>query len=163
MAKPAFAAVEITGCDPEKVERASKHAKQFVFPFSLSAKPDDDWADIFGRLWDARRKKATPRKLRAGVAKDEIRLECSLSDVKLVFGDVKQCVADANKRYVEELREKAEKNAKKKQKEEAERLSLLNAVREALDGLDYSPDSTRVASAKPKKTKSEKPRNSAED
>ncbi|HSO74511.1 MAG TPA: hypothetical protein VLU47_06710 [Blastocatellia bacterium] len=161
MPKVALAAIEITGCDPEKVKRASKSAKQFVFPFSLTTRPHEDWVDLFERVWDARRKKLPARKTRARVRRGEILLECSLSDVKLVFDEVRQCVGEANTRYAEDLREKAEKTAKRKQKEKAERLSVLSAVREALDGIEYS-DSTSVAAAKPTKTRTEKPRRPAE-
>ena len=157
MPKVALAAIEITGCDPEKVKRASKSTKQFVFPFSLTTKPQEDWVDLFERVWDARRKKLPARKTRARVRKGEILLECSLSDVKLVFEEVKQCVGEANMRYVEELQEKAEKSAKRKQKEEAERQSVLSAVREALDGIEFS-EATAGAPAKPTKTRAEKPR-----
>ncbi|MFY9607780.1 MAG: hypothetical protein WAU45_04090 [Blastocatellia bacterium] len=162
MPKVALAAIEITGCDPEKVKRGSKSTKQFVFPFSLTTKPQEDWVDLFERVWDARRKKLRARRTRARVRRGEILLECSLSDVKLVFGEMKQCVGEANKRYVEYLQEKAEKTAKRKQKEEEERLSVLSAVREALDGIEFS-DSTPGPPAKPTKTRPEKSRNAAED
>ena len=161
MPKVAVAAIQITGCDPEKVTRASKSTKQFVFPFSLTTKPQEDWVDLFESVWDTRRKKSSARKTRARVRKGEILLECSLSVLKPVFDEIKQCLAEANKRYIEELQEKAEKTAKKKQKEEAERLSVLSAVREALEGIDFSV-STTVAPAKPKKTKPEKSRPPAE-
>jgi hypothetical protein len=162
MPKAAPAAIEITGCDPEKVKRGSKGAKQFVFPFSLTTKPQEDWVDLFERVWDARRKKLPARRTRARVRRGEIHLECALSDVRLVFGEMKQCVGEANKRYVEELRQKAEKTAKRKKKEEAERLSVLGAVRAALDGIEFS-DSTAAAPAKPTKTKHEKSRAAADD
>lgn len=157
MPKVALAAIEITGCDPEKVRRASKSAKQFVFPFFLTTKPQEDWVDLFERIWDARRKKLPARKTRVRVRRGEILLECSLSDVKLVFDEVRQCVGEANERYAEELREKAEKSAKRKQKEEAERLSLLSAIQEALNGIEYS-SSTAAAPAKPTKPRAAKSR-----
>jgi hypothetical protein len=157
MTKAVLAVIEITGCDPEKVKRASKSKKLLLFPFSLSTKPKEEWSDAFEHAWRSSRKKSAARKTRAHIQKAEILLECALSDLKLVFPEVKQCVEEANRRYAEEVQEKAEKSAKKKQKEEAERQSLLGAVREALHGMDYSLDSTRVAPAKPKKPKSEKP------
>ena len=156
MTKAALAVIEITGCDPEKVRQARKSNKLFVFPFSLSAKPKEEWADAFEHAWESSRKKSPAKKTRARVRKGEILLECALSDVKLVFGEMKQCVDEANQRYAEELEEKAKKTAKKKQKEEAERLSVLSAVREALDGIDFALDSTRAAPAKPTKPKPEK-------
>ncbi|MEK6304412.1 MAG: hypothetical protein AABO41_27295 [Acidobacteriota bacterium] len=156
MTKASLVVIEITGCDPEKVKRASKSKKLLSFPFSLSAKPNEEWADAFERVWESSRKKSPARKTRARVRKGEILLECSLTDVKLVFAEVKQSVDEANKRYAEELQEKAEKSAKRKQKEEADRQTLLGAVREALDGIDYSLDSATVAAAKPKKPKPEK-------
>ena len=162
MPKVALAAIEITGCDPEKVKQASKSTKQFVFPFSLTAKPQEDWVDLFERFWDARRKKLPGRRTRARVRRGEILLECTLTDLRIVFDEVKQCVGEANKRYVEGLREKAEKTAKRKQKEEAERLSVLGAVRAALEGIEFS-DSTAGAPAKPTKTKPEKLRTAADD
>lgn len=161
MPKVALAAIGITGCDPEKVKRASKSTKHFVFPFSLTTRPAEDWVDLFESVWDTRRKKLPARKTRARVRKGEILLESTLKDVKLVFGEVKQCIGEANRQFVEELQEKAEKSAKRKQKEEAERQSVLSAVREALDGIDFS-DSATVAPAKPKKTKPEKSRPPAE-
>jgi hypothetical protein len=163
MTKAVLAVIEITGCDPEKVKRASKSKKLLLFPFSLSTKPKEEWADAFDHVWESSRKKSVVRKTRARIRKGEILLECGLSDLKLVFPEVKQCVEEANRRYAEELQEKAEKSAKKKQKEEAERQSLLGAVREALHGMDYSLDSARVAPAKPKKTKREKPPGPAEE
>jgi hypothetical protein len=162
MTKAALVVIEITGCDPEKVRRASKSKKLLSFPFSLSAKPKEEWADAFEHVWESSRKKSPARKTRARIRKGEILLECSLTDVKLVFAEVKQCVDEANKRYAEELQEKAEKGAKRKQKEEADRQLLLGAVREALDGIDYSLDSTPVAPAKPKKPKPDKLRSSAQ-
>jgi hypothetical protein len=155
MPKVALAAIEIAGCDPEKVKRASKSAKQYVFPFSLTTKPQEDWVDLFESVWDSRRKKLPSRRTRARVRKGEILLECTLTDVKLVFGELKQCVGEANLRYVEDLREKAEKSAKRKQKEEAERRSVLSAVREALDGIEFS-ETKAGASAKATKTRPEK-------
>ena len=153
MAKVAFAAIEIVGCDPEMVKRASKSNKLFVFPFSLSAKPKEEWEDVFEHIWDSSRKKSSARKTRASVRKGEILIQCALSDIKLAFGEVKQCVIEANSRYVEEMEEKAKKSAKKKQKEEAEKLSMLSAVREALDGIDLSSAPVEGATAKPKKPK----------
>ena len=162
MTKGSLVVIEITGCDPEKVKRASKSKKLLSFPFSLSAKPKEEWADLFESVWESSRKKSPVRKTRARIRKGEILLECSLSDVKLAFAEVKECVAEANKRYAEEFQEKAEKSAKKKQKEEADRQLLLGSVREALDGIDFSSDSTEGAPAKPTKAKPEKSRSSAE-
>lgn len=162
MPKVVLASIEITGCDPEKVRRASKSTKHFVFPFSLTTKPQEEWVDLFEKVWDARRKKLPVRRTRARVRKGEILLECPLSDVKLVFGEMKQCVDDATKLYVEEQKVKAKKSAKRKQKEEAERLSMLSAVREALDGIEFS-DAKASAPAKPTKPRAEKARPAAEN
>lgn len=163
MTKAALAVIEITGCDPEKVKRASKSKKLLSFPFSLSGKPKEEWADLFERVWESSRKKSPARKTRARIRKGEILLECSLIDVKLVFAEVKECINEANTRYAEELQEKAEKSKKRKQKEEADRQVLLGAVREALDGIDFSPDSTEGAPPNSIKTKPEKRRGSAEE
>lgn len=162
MTKASLAVIEITGCDPEKVKRASKSKKLLSFPFALSAKPKQEWADAFEHVWETNRKKSHARKTRARIHKGEILLECSLTDVKLVFEEVKLSVDEANKRYAEDLREKAAKSAKRKQKEEADRQTLLGAVREALDGIAYSSQSAPITPAKPKKPKPAKPRASAE-
>jgi len=163
MPKTPLAVIEITGCDPEKVTRASKSKKLLSFPFALSARPKEEWSDHFESVWQSNRKKSPARKSRARVRKGEILLECPLSDLKVVFEEVKRCADEANKRYVQELQEKAEKSAKRKQKEEADRQSLIGAVREALAGIDFSTGATEVAPSKPIKPKSEKPRVSGDN
>ena len=166
MPKTSLAVIEITGCDPEKVTRASKSKKLLSFPFALSARPKEEWSDHFESVWHSNRKKSPARKSHARVRKGEILLECPLSDLKVVFEEVKRCADEANKRYAQELQEKAEKSAKRKQKEEADRQSLIGAVREALAGIDFSSAataSTETASSKPIKPKSEKPRVSGDN
>ena len=43
MAETDFVPIKMTGCDEERVKKASSNKKQYVFPFMLSAKPPRPW------------------------------------------------------------------------------------------------------------------------
>jgi len=137
MVEPDFAPIKITGCDEERVKRVSGNKKQFIFPFMLSAKPPRSWVEAFDDGWQSIRKKSDT-KARAYVKKSEIMLECPLDNLRGLFDDLKSAVAEANEKYLKVLQEKAEKNARKQQKREQELLADKLAVREALQGLDFS-------------------------
>ena len=134
-----FVPITITGCDEERVKKASSSKKQYVFPFSLSAKPPRTWGEAFDDGWHSTRKKSScMAKAHASVKKGEVLLECPLDALKELFDDLKAGVAEANEKYQEELREKAEKDARKQQKREQEMLAEKTAIHEALQGLDFS-------------------------
>ena len=131
--------ITITGCDEERVKKASSSKKQYVFPFSLSDKPPRTWGEAFDDAWHSVRKKSScMAKARAYVKKSEMLLECQLDSLKELFDDLKTSVAEANEKYQEELREKAEKDARKQQKREQEMQAEKSAIHDALQGLDFS-------------------------
>jgi hypothetical protein len=134
-----FVPIKITACDENKVRKASNSKARYVVPFSLSAKPARDWEDIFDDVWRTHRKQlSTPPKAQAYVRKGEMVIECGLGDVKDVFLKLRVSMDAANERYVEQLQQKAEKNEKKKRRREEETLAERTAIREALEGLDFS-------------------------
>jgi hypothetical protein len=133
-----FVPIKITACDENKVRQASSSKARYVVPFSLSAKPLRDWEDIFDDVWRSHRKRSSIPKAQAYVRKGEMVIECGLDDVKNVFPNLRVLMDAANEKYVEQLRQKAEKNEKKKRKREEEKLAERRAIKEALDGLDYS-------------------------
>lgn len=139
MVESNFVPINIIGCDEERVKKASSSKKQFIFPFSVSAKPPRTWGEAFDDGWHSIRKKSScMAKARAYVKKSDILLECSLDSLKELFSDLKASVAEANEKYQEELREKAEKEARKQQKREQEASAEKAAIHEALQGLDFS-------------------------
>jgi len=139
MAEPDFVPIKITGCDEERAKRASSNKKQYILPFTLSAKPPRSWEEAFDDVWQSIRKKSdTSTKARAYVKKGDIVLECQLDNVRELFGDLKTAAAEVNEKYLKVLQEKAEKNARKRQKREQELLADKQAVREAIAGLDFS-------------------------
>jgi hypothetical protein len=139
MVESNFVPITITGCDEERVKKASSSKKQFVFPFSLSDKPPRSWGEALDDAWHSVRKKSScMAKARAYVKKSEILLECPLDALKELFADLKAGVAEANEKYQEELREKVEKESRKQQKREQEMLAEKAAIHETLQGLDFS-------------------------
>ena len=139
MAEPDFVPIKITGCDEERVKKASSNKKQYIFPFTLSDKPPRPWGETFDDVWQSIRKKSdSSAKARAYVKKGEIVLECTLENVREVFGDLKSAAAEANDKHLKVVQEKAEKNARKQQKREKGMLADRMAIREALAGLDFS-------------------------
>jgi hypothetical protein len=139
MVEPDFAPIKMTGCDEERVKRASSNKKSFLLPFTLSDKPSRSWEDTFDDAWQSIRKKSdASAKARAYVKKGEIMLECPLDNLKEIFSDLKSAASEANEKHLKEAQEKAEKNARKQQKREKELLADKLAVREALAGLDFS-------------------------
>jgi hypothetical protein len=139
MSESGFVPIKITGCDEERVKRASSNKKCFIFPFVLSARPPRPWEKEFENAWQSRRKKSdSSAKARAYIKKGEIVLECTLDDLKELFDDLKSGVADANEKHLKELQARAEKDARKQQKREQELLADKLAVREVVAGLDFS-------------------------
>ncbi|HJQ68535.1 MAG TPA: hypothetical protein VKA70_06170 [Blastocatellia bacterium] len=139
MAEPDFVPIKIIGCDEERVKKASGNKKQYLIPFTLSAKPSRSWQESFDDAWQSARKKSdSSAKASAQVKKGELVLECSLDNVRELFGYLKTAAAEANDEYLKEVQEKAEKNARKQQKREQEQLADKQAIREALAGLDFS-------------------------
>ncbi|HEX5732582.1 MAG TPA: hypothetical protein VF131_07080 [Blastocatellia bacterium] len=139
MAEPDFVPIKITGCDEERVKKASSNKKLYILPFTLSAKPPRPWGETFDDAWQSIRKKSdSSAKARAYVKKDEIMLECPLDNVKEVFGDLKSAASEANEKHLKVVQGKAEKNARKQQKREKEILADKLAIREALASLDFS-------------------------
>ncbi len=139
MVESGFVPIKITGCDEERVKKASSSKKQYLFPFSLSGKPPRSWGEAFDDAWHSVRKKSScMAKARAYVKKSDILLECPLDSLKELFDDLRAGVGEANEKYQEELREKAEKVARKQQKREQEVLAEKTAIHEALQVLDFS-------------------------
>ena len=139
MVESNFVPITITGCDEERVKKASSNKRQYIFPFSLSAKPPRSWGEAFDDAWHSVRKKSScMAKAHASVKKSEMLLECPLDALKDLFEDLKTGIAEANEKYQEELREKAEKDARKHQKREQEILAEKSAIHEALQGIDFS-------------------------
>jgi hypothetical protein len=109
-----------------------------LFAFTLSAKPPRDWEDSFDDAWRGGRKQLPTPKAQAYIRKGEVVVECGLGDIKVVFPRLKSSIDAANEKYAEQLQQKAEKNEKKRRKREEEALAERLAIREALDGLDFS-------------------------
>ena len=139
MAEPDFVPIRITGCDEERVKKASSNKKAYIFPFTLSDKPPRPWGETFDDAWQSIRKKSdSSAKARAYVKKSDIMLECPLDNVREVFGDLKSAASEANEKHLKVVQEKAEKSARKQQKREKNELADRLAIREALAGLDFS-------------------------
>jgi hypothetical protein len=139
MSEQEFVPVVITGCDEEKVRRASGSKKNFLVPFTLSAAPRSGWANQFDEQWREIRKKAeNNRRIKAFVRKQVVILECSLDSIKPLFPELKQAVDATNEQHGEVLKEKAEKNAKKIARRQKERDAERTAIHEALEGIDFS-------------------------
>src|SRR5262245_34692293 len=133
-----FTPIRVTGCDENKIRKASGSKARYVVPFSLSAKPPRDWEDIFDDSWRSYRKKSSTPKAQAHVRKGEIVVECGLGDVKTVFQKVRAFIQAANEEHSAQLKQKAHKNEKKKRKRDEEKAAEKRAIHEALDGLDFS-------------------------
>ena len=133
-----FVPIKVTACDENKVRKASSSKARYVVPFSLSAKPPRDWEDIFDDLWRSNRKQSSTPKAQAYVRKGDMVMECGLDEVRNVFPNLRAFVDAANEKYGEQLQQKAEKNEKKKRKREEEKLAERRAIKEALEGLDFS-------------------------
>jgi len=133
-----FVPIKVTACDENKVRKASSSKARYVVPFSLSAKPPRDWEDIFDDVWRSHRKGSSTPKAQAYVRKSEMVIECGLGDVKNCFPDLRVSMDAANEKYLEQLKQKAEKNEKKRRKHEEEKLAERLAIKEALEGLDFS-------------------------
>lgn len=134
-----FAPIKITACDESKIRKASgTKLLRYVFAFTLSAKPSRDWEDSFDDAWRASRKKSSTPKAQAYIRKGEMVIECGLGDISIVFPQLKSSIDSANEKYAIQLQQKAEKNEQKRRKHEEEKLAERIAIREALDGLDFS-------------------------
>src|SRR4030095_2823280 len=133
-----FEPIKITRSDEDKVRRASGSKARYVVPFPLSAKPTRDWEDVFDDAWRSHRKGSAVPKVQAYVRKGELVIECNLGDIKPVFPALKLSVATANEKYLASLKHQAEKDEKKRRKREEEKQLERAAVREALEGLDFS-------------------------
>lgn len=134
-----FAPIKITACDEGKVRKASgTKLLRYLFAFTLSAKPPRDWEDGFDDAWRADRKQSSTPKAQAYIRKGELVVECGLGDINVVFPKLKSSLDTANEKYSEQLQQKAEKDEKKKRKREEEKLAERLAIREALDGLDFT-------------------------
>ena len=133
-----FVPIKVTACDESKVRKASSSKARYVLPFSLSANPPNDWEDIFDDVWRSHRKRSSIPKAQAYVRKGEIVMECELGDVKNCFPNLRVSIEATNEEYLEQLKLKAQKNEKKRRKLEEEKLAERRAIKEALDGLDFS-------------------------
>ncbi len=134
-----FTPITITGCDESKVRKASgTKVLRYLFAFTLSAKPPRDWEDPFDDAWRSARKQSSTPKADAYIRKGELIVESGLGDIGVVFPRVKSSIEATNEKYSVHLQQKAEKNEKKRRKHEEEKLAESLAIREALDGLDFS-------------------------
>ena len=138
MKESEFEPIKITGCDEEKVRRSSGRKGMYVIPFSLSTKAPRHWQDIFEDIWGLRRKLASKPKPEAYCRKNELRIECPLSDLHLHFPNLRADVDTANQKFAEDLRIKVEKDSKKKNRREEEKLAEKSAIHEAVQALDFS-------------------------
>ena len=133
-----FMPIKLTACDENKVRKASSSKARYVVPFSLSAKPPSDWEDIFDDLWRSHRKRSSTLKAQAYVRKGEMVIDCALGDIKDSFPNLRASIEVANEKLLEQLKQKAEKTEKKRRKHEEEKLTEKRAIKEALEGLDFS-------------------------
>jgi hypothetical protein len=134
-----FTPIRMTGCDESKVRKASgTKVLRYLFAFTLSAKPPRDWENFFDDAWRSARKQSSTPKAEAYLRKGELIVECGLGDMTVVFPKVKTSVEAANEKYAADLQQKAEKDEKKRRKLEEEKLAEGLAIREALEGLDFS-------------------------
>ena len=133
-----FESIRIVGCDEAGVKKRSGDKQNYVIPFSLSADPPRGWADLFDKSWRVLRKASGAAKVDVYLRKGHLVIETSPDEVKLQFPILKSAVADANTKYQEEAKSKAEKDGKKKIKRREEREADLAAIREAISGLDFS-------------------------
>ena len=133
-----FEPIKVTACDENKVRKASSSKARYVVPFTLSAKPPSDWEDIFDDVWRSHRKRSSTPKAQAYVRKGEMVMECGLDDIKNSFPNLRVSIEAANEEYLEQLKQKAKKNEKKRRKHEEERLAERRAIKEAVEGLDFS-------------------------
>ena len=138
MTEATFEPIKITGCDEKRVRRSTRKKGVYIFPFTLSAKPPSEWADAFEDIWRSHRKTSTKPKPDAYFRKNELVIECLLTDLKVHFAVFSSDVASANEAHLAQLRIKAEKDEKKKRKREEEKLAEREAIRQALEGLDFS-------------------------
>ncbi|HKA17033.1 MAG TPA: hypothetical protein VKN18_01845 [Blastocatellia bacterium] len=133
-----FSPIKVTACDENRVRKASGSKTRYVVPFLLSSKPPRDWEDIFDDVWRAYRKSSSKPKAQAYIRRGEVVLECALSDVKQVFPNVRILMDAANEKFLSQLAQRAEKDEKKRRKREEEKLAEKQAIREALEGLEFS-------------------------
>lgn len=133
-----FVPIKVTACDENKVRHASSSKARYVVPFSLSAKPQRDWEDIFDDVWRVHRKQSSKPKAQAYVRKGAMVIECGLEDLKLIFPSLRMSIDATNEKYQQQLQQKAEKNEKKRRKHEEEKTAEKLAIKEAIEGLDFS-------------------------
>lgn len=133
-----FVPIKVTACDESKVRKLSGSKTRYILPFALSAKPTREWEDIFDDVWQSHRKRSKSPKVQTYVRKGDMVLECALGDVKEVFPSIREVLEMANQKYLTHLNQKAEKDEKKRRKREEEKLAEVLAIKEALDGLDFS-------------------------
>ena len=138
MSAEEFQPIRIAGCDEAKVKKLSGNKQSYEIPFSLSARPPRGWQDLFEKSWRAARKGSGATKADARLQKNNVVLESTLTDLKAHFSVLKSAINDANTKYVEESKQKAEKDGKKRQRRHEEREAELASIRETLAGLDYS-------------------------
>lgn len=138
MSADEFESIKIVACDEAKVKKLPGNKGQYAIPFSLSAKPPRGWQDLFDKSWRTLKKTSGTAKTDAYVKKNDLVVETSLPEVKVVFPVLKSAVADTNTKYEEQAKSKAEKDGKKKQKRKDEREAELAIIRDALSGLDFS-------------------------
>lgn len=138
MSQTEFVPIRITGCDEDKVRRGSQSKNQYLFPFSLSAKPPKGWEEIFDDLWRAHRKKGGSTKASAYVHKSLLMLECPIKELAAQYGNLRITVQSANEKYAGQLQDRAKKEAKKQRKREEDGAEERAAIHEALQSLDFS-------------------------
>jgi len=133
-----FLPIKVIACDENRVRRASGSKTRYVVPFTLSSKPPRDWEDIFDDVWRTHRKSSSTPKAQAYVRKGDMIVECVLGDVKQVFPNLRVLMDAANDKFMSQLQQRAEKDEKKRRKREEEKLVEKQAIKEALEGLEFS-------------------------
>ena len=115
------------------LDGADSATKLYNFTFQLSGNPPQEWVSALSSAWFQEYHNNVIR-----VIGGTIVLQSTIENLPTVFSAAKGIVPVANERYIESLRQRAEgEAADKKQKDETKK-SAQDALKDALDKLDYS-------------------------
>lgn len=126
-----FQDIKVVGVDKSKTYRPDPEKLLYNVYFKLSSEPPIEWVRIF----EAERR--FPRHTmwrRAWVDGQYVVIHCALDEVKKYHAhDIKQDVANTNKKYGEYLRQLVIEQKKERERKGEE----LEKIDEALEGLDF--------------------------
>ena len=126
-----FEDISITGTDKDMLYKPNPDKALYNVYFNLSARPSQEWAQIF----EAERR--VPRHTmwrHAWVEGQHIVVHCGLKEVKKYhLNDIKQDVANTNRKYREYLQQQAIEKEREKLREEKED----QEIEDGLEGLDF--------------------------